>query len=149
MKNLLLLLILGAFVFASCGDSTVNWSETKYNPQPKVFDGDPEDENGDDEEYAPCTSENEVFTKFLDDVSAALGIDLYQVMLNDEALSCAFLACLESNYNNHGAFVSCIAHLTNDMMKAGIITGKQKGVIQNIAGKSDIGKPAQSKGKGK
>ncbi len=143
MKNLLLLLIVGTFVFVGCSDAPVNWNDAKNHPQPIVYDGDP----GDSEDYTPCTTENEQFRKFLDDVATALGIDLYEVMLNDEALSCAFLACLESHYKNHGAFVSCIAHLTNDMMKVGIITGKQKGVIQSIAAQSDIGKPVKSKGK--
>ena len=34
---------------------------------------------------------------------------------------------------NHGAFVSAVAHLTNDLKKAGIITGAQKGAIQSCA----------------
>jgi hypothetical protein len=39
---------------------------------------------------------------------------------------------------NHGEFVSCIAHLTNDLRNAGIITGRQKGAIQRCAAQSDI-----------
>jgi len=35
---------------------------------------------------------------------------------------------------NHGKFVSCVAHLTNDLKKAGLITGSQKGSIQRCAG---------------
>lgn len=34
---------------------------------------------------------------------------------------------------NHGAFVSCVANLTNDLKKAGTITGAQKGSIQSCA----------------
>jgi len=34
---------------------------------------------------------------------------------------------------NHGGFVSCVAHLTNDLKSAGIITGDQKGAIQSCA----------------
>jgi hypothetical protein len=34
---------------------------------------------------------------------------------------------------NHGAFVSCVAHLTNDLKSAGIINGGQKGAIQSCA----------------
>ena len=34
---------------------------------------------------------------------------------------------------NHGGFVSCVAHLTNDLKKAGIISGNQKGAIQSCA----------------
>jgi hypothetical protein len=39
---------------------------------------------------------------------------------------------------NHGEFVSCVAHLTDDLRNAGIITGRQKGAIQSCAGQADI-----------
>jgi len=39
---------------------------------------------------------------------------------------------------NHGEFVSCVSHLTNDMKKDGIITGKEKGSIQSCAAKANI-----------
>jgi hypothetical protein len=39
---------------------------------------------------------------------------------------------------NHGEFVSCVAHYLNDLKKAGILTGKQKGAIQECAGKARI-----------
>lgn len=39
---------------------------------------------------------------------------------------------------NHGEFVSCIAHLTNALRNAGIITGRQKGAIQRCAAQADI-----------
>ena len=35
---------------------------------------------------------------------------------------------------NHGAFVSCVAGLTNDLKKAGFISGNDKGSIQSCAG---------------
>ncbi|HEX5854920.1 MAG TPA: PA domain-containing protein [Thermoanaerobaculia bacterium] len=34
---------------------------------------------------------------------------------------------------NHGGFVSCVAHLGNDLKSAGIISGNQKGAIQSCA----------------
>jgi hypothetical protein len=34
---------------------------------------------------------------------------------------------------NHGAFVSCVAHVTNALKKQGIITGAEKGAIQSCA----------------
>jgi len=37
---------------------------------------------------------------------------------------------------NHGAFVSCVAHLGNDLLNAGVITGAQKDAIQSCAGKT-------------
>jgi hypothetical protein len=36
---------------------------------------------------------------------------------------------------NHGAFVSGVAHLTNEWKAAGLITGEQKGAIQSAAAK--------------
>lgn len=40
--------------------------------------------------------------------------------------------------NNHGDFVSCVAHLTNDLVQQGIISGQQKGAIQSCAAQADI-----------
>ncbi len=45
--------------------------------------------------------------------------------------------CVE-NAKNHGAFVSCIAHLTNTWKKQGLISGKDKGRIQSCAAKADL-----------
>ena len=39
---------------------------------------------------------------------------------------------------DHGAFVSCVADLTNDLKKAGIISGAEKGAIQSCAAQADI-----------
>jgi parallel beta-helix repeat protein len=42
--------------------------------------------------------------------------------------------------NNHGKFVSCVAHLTNDWLDDRDITAEEKRAIMNWAAKSDIGK---------
>jgi len=39
---------------------------------------------------------------------------------------------------NHGAFVSCVTHLTNGWNNNGMISGKEKGAIQSCTAKSDI-----------
>jgi len=39
---------------------------------------------------------------------------------------------------NHGGFVSAVAHLLNDLKKAGVITGAQKGAIQSCAAHASI-----------
>ena len=44
-----------------------------------------------------------------------------------------FRDCAEGA-KNHGQFVSCVSHATNDAKKAGLITGAQKGAIQSCAG---------------
>lgn len=40
--------------------------------------------------------------------------------------------------DNHGQFVSCVAHLTNDLKKDGIISGQEKGAIQSCAAQADV-----------
>jgi hypothetical protein len=52
--------------------------------------------------------------------------------ISDKIAECA------ANASNHGEFVSCVAHLTNDLKQAGIMTNQQKGAIQNCAAHADI-----------
>ena len=47
----------------------------------------------------------------------------------------AILACA-ANATNHGDFVSCVSHLTNTWKTAGLISGAQKGAIQDCAANS-------------
>jgi hypothetical protein len=50
------------------------------------------------------------------------------------------IAACAANAKNHGKFVSCVAHLTNDWMEEELITAEEKGAIMSWAAKSDIGK---------
>jgi hypothetical protein len=43
--------------------------------------------------------------------------------------------------SNHGEYVSCVAHVTNNLMKEGKISGAQKGKLQKCAVQSSTGKP--------
>jgi len=43
-----------------------------------------------------------------------------------------------NNSRNHGDFVSCMAHLTNWLLKNSYITNKEKGILMNIAARADI-----------
>lgn len=43
-----------------------------------------------------------------------------------------------SEANNHGGFVSCVTHLTNDWKNSGLISREEKGRIQSCAAGSDI-----------
>jgi hypothetical protein len=58
--------------------------------------------------------------------------------MNDQITSCGEEAA------NHGAFVSCVAHLTNTWKKDGFIDGQAKGAIQRCAASADI-PPASDK----
>ena len=53
--------------------------------------------------------------------------------LCDEILMCA------DDASNHGAFVSCVSGLTNDLKKDGLLARNEKGKIQRCAARSDIG----------
>ena len=48
------------------------------------------------------------------------------------------IADLAAGATGNGSFTSAVAHLMNDLKKAGIITGKQKGAIQSCAGGAGI-----------
>jgi hypothetical protein len=39
---------------------------------------------------------------------------------------------------NHGGFVSCVAHVTNDLLGGGIITGQQKSKLQSCAARASL-----------
>jgi len=52
--------------------------------------------------------------------------------ISDRIAECA------AGVRNHGQFVSCVAKLTNELKKAGVITGQEKGAIQRCAGQADI-----------
>jgi hypothetical protein len=43
-----------------------------------------------------------------------------------------------ANAGNHGGFVSCVSHLTNELKKDGLITGGQKGAIMSCAAQAGL-----------
>ena len=60
-----------------------------------------------------------------------------QLFENGCTMSDMIAQCAEGA-GNHGKFVSCVAHLTNDWKKDRLISGKEKGAIQRCAARSDI-----------
>ncbi|MBN2187742.1 MAG: hypothetical protein JW732_09915 [Dehalococcoidia bacterium] len=48
------------------------------------------------------------------------------------------IAQCAADASNHGEFVKCVSHLTNELKKAGCITGEEKGKIVSCAAKADI-----------
>ena len=48
------------------------------------------------------------------------------------------IAACADGASNHGHFVSCVSHLTNNLKNAGTITGPQKGAIQSCAAQANI-----------
>jgi hypothetical protein len=60
-----------------------------------------------------------------------------QLLGEEGTMSDAIAACAEGA-RNHGAFVRCVAHLTSDWMKAGLITEEEKEAIMECAAEADI-----------
>jgi hypothetical protein len=52
--------------------------------------------------------------------------------ISDNIQQCA------SSAQHHGPFVSCVAHLTNDLKRRGVITAQEQGAIQRCATQSNI-----------
>ena len=64
-----------------------------------------------------------------------ISIDGCETGVNDQLYNSQFISELIGqcavNAKNHGNFVSCVAKLTNELKKAGVISGKEKGAIQS------------------
>lgn len=58
------------------------------------------------------------------------------LLLEDGCTISDLIAVCAANASNHGQFVSCVAHLTNDLKKDGLISGKEKAAIQRCAAQS-------------
>lgn len=58
-------------------------------------------------------------------------------LLDGESISDAIDDC-GTDAQNHGQFVRCVAHLTNELVSDGYITGRDKGAIQRCAAQADI-----------
>jgi hypothetical protein len=48
------------------------------------------------------------------------------------------LTACANGASNHGQFMSCVSHMTNDLKRAGTITGQQKGSIQSCVAQAHI-----------
>ncbi|MDC1198759.1 thrombospondin type 3 repeat-containing protein [bacterium] len=59
-----------------------------------------------------------------------------------DALGCSIaqLCPADNNWKNHGAYVKCVAHASEDFLFDGLITEEEKDAIVSEAGGSDIGK---------
>ena len=61
-------------------------------------------------------------------------------LLDDGCTIADLLVACEELARNHGDYVKCVAFVTNELKKDGVISGKDKGRIQSCAAKSSIGK---------
>ena len=64
--------------------------------------------------------------------------EVANMLLGDDGCTMAdrIAACAEG-LTTHREFVSCVAHLTNDWKRDGLITGREKGRIQSCTAQSD------------
>jgi hypothetical protein len=58
---------------------------------------------------------------------------------NDECIYDQIMTCA-LGARSHGTFVSCVADVTDDLERSGLVTGSEKGAIQSCAAKSGKGK---------
>ncbi|MFC1592230.1 thrombospondin type 3 repeat-containing protein [Thermodesulfobacteriota bacterium] len=81
-----------------------------------------------------CTGSDLGATVVLDDCDTEITNILFDdgCTMNDLTGLCAYYV------KNHGQFVSCVAHFTNKWKREGLITGKEKSIIQKCAAKADI-----------
>ena len=63
---------------------------------------------------------------------------LTDIVLPDNTTISELLAECADGATRHGQFVSCIAHVTDDLKRAGIITAQQKGKLQRCASQANI-----------
>jgi lectin-like protein len=98
-------------------------------PQAEDSDGDGIPDNEDD-----CPNSDLSTTVIIDGCNTGVPNTLFP---SGCTISDLIAACAEGA-SSHGQFVSCVAHVTNDLKKAGTITGQQKGAIQSCAAQADI-----------
>lgn len=77
------------------------------------------------------------------DLGASVAIDDCDSNVDNELLDngCTLadlVAECAEGVRNHGEWVNCVAHLTRDLKKSGILNGREKGAIQSCAGQADI-----------
>ena len=78
-----------------------------------------------------------------DDVDSTVIIDgcdsgVENKSIDDEFTMSELITICADIAKNHGVFISCVADLTNEWKRGGLITGKEKGAIQRCAAQSDI-----------
>jgi hypothetical protein len=56
-----------------------------------------------------------------------------------DGCSIAQICPCANNWNNHGAYVSCVSHAANDFFAAHLITAAQRSAIVSAAGQSSCG----------
>jgi len=113
----------------SDGDGTGDMCDICLNDPENDGDG---DDICSDVDY--CPQSNTEATIIIDGCTS--GVKNY--LFYDGCTMSDLIAECANDARNHGRFVRCVSHLTNDWKRYGLISGKEKGAIQRCAAKSDI-----------
>lgn len=116
-----------------CGERSGPWFATsticEWGGAPEDSDGDGIADNRDE-----CSSSDLSATAVIDGCDSGVPNTVFPsgCTISDLIAPCAVGA------SNHGQFVSCVSHVSNDLKNARTITGQQKGAIQSCAAQADI-----------
>jgi hypothetical protein len=110
-------------------DGTVTLDGMEPGPLPGDIDGDgvPDDEDG-------CPNSDLNATVII--AGCETGIE--NLLFDNGCTLSDQVAEVAAGARNHGKFVSGVAKLTNNLKKAGIISGREKGTIQSCSARADI-----------
>lgn len=61
-------------------------------------------------------------------------------IVDNHGCSISQMCVMTGNYKNHGHYVSCVAHVSEDFLEQGLITLEQKDLLVSQAAQSSIGK---------
>jgi len=109
------------------GDFWLAHLEVNHVPGDSDGDGIPDDEDA-------CPDSDLAETIVIDGCDS--GVE--NMLFGDGCTMADLIAECADGASNHGDFVSCVAHLTNEWKRAGLITGQEKGAIQSCAAQSNI-----------
>ena len=92
------------------------------------------DDDGVPDDDDECPGSDQRQTVIIEDCDTGVLNVLFETgcTISDRILVCGETA------SNHGQFVSCVAHLTNELVSEGVITGAEKGEIMSCAAQSSI-----------
>lgn len=108
--------------------------EGEEEEEEEDMEGQDSDSDGVADDEDKCPDSNPDKTVIIDECDTGVANDMVDDGCN---ISDGIAECAE-RAKNHGAFVSCVAKLSNKLKKNGIITGKEAGAIQKCAAQADI-----------
>ena len=118
------------WAFSSCDSGTPSIRpklEVTFEPIDSDNDGVPDDEDN-------CLNSDLAESIMIDDCDTGVENEL----LEDGCTMADLIAQCADGVETHGAFVRCVAHLTNFWKCSGLISGGDKGHTQSCVGQADI-----------